>query len=71
MMKQEIRGIGVYACLGFLCEAMGIFLDNRPAFTDQGFICGLLCGAGIILLLHAVYYIGASLGKSKEDIDKR
>lgn len=70
MRKQSIRKIGGYACLGLLCNAIAVFLGGRTAFTDQDFICGLLYGAGIILLLHAAYFLGENIRKSNEDVGR-
>lgn len=62
MEKREI----LYLAFGFVFCTLGFFIDSRPEFEDQNFICGMLIGAGIILLLHGVYFIGKNIANSKE-----
>lgn len=62
MGKREI----LYLAFGFVFCALGPFIDSKLAFEDQNFICGMLTGAGIILLLHGVYFIGQNIANSKK-----
>lgn len=72
MKKQGIRRkIELYCCFGFLCMAAGWFLNSRPAFADQEFLIGCLCGAGIVLLLQGVYYIGKGLRGDTSEIEEK
>lgn len=59
--KREI----LYLVFGFIACALGAFIESRPAFEDQNFICGILIGASIILLLHGVYFVGKNISVSK------
>lgn len=45
----------VYLALGFVSLGPSMFL-GKHAFEDQAYICGMLNGFAIVLLLHAVYF---------------
>ena len=57
----------IYLVLGSLCFVLQLFINRMSAFEDQSFICGILVGASIVFLLHAVWFMGKNIGKFRAE----
>ncbi len=64
MEKKIIDGKAhAYMGFGFAARMAEMYLERRGAFEDNAFICGMLLGAAILLLLHAVYFLASGFAK--------
>lgn len=57
----------VYLVFGFVCFGLQLLIKRIPAFEDQSFICGMLVGVSIVLLLHAMWFMGKNIGKFRAE----
>ncbi|MBQ1412697.1 MAG: hypothetical protein IIY93_05850 [Clostridia bacterium] len=64
MEKKIIDGKAhAYMVFGFAARMAEMYLERRGAFEDNAFICGMLLGAAILLLLHAVFFLASSFAR--------
>lgn len=70
MEKKIMTGKMVaYLGLGFVALSAQMYIERLGAFEDQAFLCGMLNGAAILLLLHGVYFIAGGIAKHAKKSD--
>lgn len=63
MKKQEFP-VKCIVALGFMFLEQ--WIGKWSPFEDQDFLCGVLLGAGIVLMLQAVYEVGRAVARKKD-----
>lgn len=57
----------VYQVFGSMCFVLQLLIKRIPAFEEQSFICGMLVGVSIVLLLHAMWFMGKNIGRFRTE----
>ena len=66
-MKKTDRWIPVTAMIGFGCMLLEQWVSRWSPFEDQAFLCGGLLGAGIVLMIQAVYGTARCLSQKEKE----